>query len=281
MTERYNNFNIGDYFMPITIVPAPAPTPAGYRRRVCFVAQAKTFDPPIVNQFVEIIDPNNIANYTDNQEIYELFNGGLRSCYLAVCDDLANLNTILQGHENDFFTLIIGGEYTDENKSQMTLPAIYNGVVGSNFLDLDFATAFSGAYKQYASADLDTKGLTKLFALMLSNQTGWYNNYAKDINLVGNLLSTPENYLDKKVSFIISNAETGTNKIGGFFTGGKPATTPYIMDELKLNLQDRWIRYRTQRGVIARSQLNCKLIENDLMEVLELYCTARNSFNSI
>lgn len=271
MTDVWkSNFNIGNYFMPITLKPAPAPTPAGYRRKIVCITKAKV---GATEGFIEINDFEDVEDYTANTEVFALEGAGMSQIFLCnvLEANIEDIEEILNDNLTKFFTVAITSDFTDEEKAEIVIPTAFNGGITTNFTTLSLATTFSGGINQGASCDKDMYNFLLMIGKVLVNQSGWFNNYGAGINRVGYLRTNPQDYLDKKVSFIITNSENGVNRIGGLFLGGRPFTTPYILDEIKVGLQDKWIAYRIANSIITASELNCALTESELMEFLGTY----------
>ena len=99
-----------DYFFPITsIEPTPAASTA-FLKQVCIVVNPKVAVPTGVITLCTSM--SQVAALTDNTEAQQLFNAGMSRVYVLPMDDLA-LGDALEGHESDFFTVLISSDFTD------------------------------------------------------------------------------------------------------------------------------------------------------------------------
>lgn len=266
-----SEFNIGNYFMPITIKQAAAATNVSYRRKVICITKAIT---DATEGFIEVNAKEDIADYTDNTEVEALFDAGMEQVYLCnvAQANLDDINDILEDNITKYFTIAITSDLTDEEKATyVDVPSTFNGGVITNFTDQALAISFAGGTNQGSSCDKDLYNFLLMVGKCLVNQAGFYNNYGATISEVGYLKTSPTDYLSNYLSFIISNTTTGVNRIGGLFLGGRPFTTPYILDEIKVGLQDTWMAYRARNNMISSSPLNCKLTETELNDFMADY----------
>jgi hypothetical protein len=264
------NFNnsgesLNSYFMPIVVKPAPAPTNLGYLRRICLVAKPKN---GVEEQFIQITDPTNLSSYTNNQNGFQLL-GKLSSIYLAVCSDLGELNGLLDPVNSQFFTVLVSDDFDAEDLADINI-GTFKGVVASNLTDLNLARSFAMGLNQVASCNATANDLAYLFALFLSD-VSWNNQQAVQTPIGSPLASTFDDYFDRKISFIGTDKISGVHKVCGFFCGGRPIIAPYIMEQLKVELQDKWQAYLVKNSPNV-SELNCAKIQSYLYdEVLTNY----------
>lgn len=101
-----------DYFFPITsIEPTPAASTA-FLKQVCLVVSPKSEVPTGV--ITACTTNAQIAALTDNVEGQQFLSAGMSKVYILPMDDL-DLVSALEGHESDFYTLVISSDFTDEN----------------------------------------------------------------------------------------------------------------------------------------------------------------------
>jgi hypothetical protein len=251
--------SLNSYFMPIVAKPAPAPTNLGYLRRICLVAKPKD---GVEEQFLQITDPTDISNYTNNQNGFQLLNK-LSSIYLAVCEDLSELNELLDPVNSQFFTILVSDDFSEEELTSINI-GTFRGVAASNLTNLNSAGAFAMGLNQTASCNSTANDLAYLFALLLS-ENSWNNLQAVQTPNGSPLASSFDDYFDKKISFIGTDKISGVHKVCGFFCGGRPIITPYIMEQLKVELQDKWQAYLVKNSPNV-SELNCAKIQSYLYD---------------
>ena len=101
-----------DYFFPITAInPTPAASTA-FLKQACVVVSPKEAVPTGVITLCTSMAQ--VAALTDNTEAQQLFNAGMNRVYILPMDDL-DLEAALEGHESDFFTLLISSDFADED----------------------------------------------------------------------------------------------------------------------------------------------------------------------
>lgn len=104
-----------DYFFPISsIEPTPAASTA-FLKQVCVVGKPK--DGGVTTGVITLITAASSASTyfgaEASDEVEQLFNAGMSRVYLLPMDDL-DLADALEGHESDFFTLLISSDFSDE-----------------------------------------------------------------------------------------------------------------------------------------------------------------------
>ena len=104
-----------DYFFPITsITPTPQASTA-FLKQVCVVGKPK--DGGVTAGEISLITTAQAASDyfgTDAaNEVQQLFNAGMNRVYVLPMEDL-DLADALEGHESDFFTVLISSDFTKE-----------------------------------------------------------------------------------------------------------------------------------------------------------------------
>lgn len=101
-----------DYFFPITAInPTPAASTA-FLKQACVVVSPKVgVETGVITLCTSMAQ---VAALTDNTEAQQLFNAGMNRVYILPMDDL-DLEAALEGHESDFFTLLISSDFADED----------------------------------------------------------------------------------------------------------------------------------------------------------------------
>lgn len=101
-----------DYVFPITAIePTPAASTA-FLKQVCVVAKPKSGQEGNVGEIFECTTMTQVNARTDNAEAQQLFNAGMNRVFVLLADDLY-LTEFLEGHESDFYTLLISSEFDD------------------------------------------------------------------------------------------------------------------------------------------------------------------------
>jgi hypothetical protein len=124
-----------DYFFPITAIePTPAASTA-FLKQVCLVVSpAAEVTTGVITECDTMAE---VAALTDNEDAQQLFNAGMSKVFILPMDDL-DLASALEGHESDFFTVLISSDFVhgDVTASQATLTV--NG-------DLTFTSVATGS----------------------------------------------------------------------------------------------------------------------------------------
>jgi hypothetical protein len=99
-----------DYFFPIaSITPTPAASTA-FLKQACLVVLPKE---GVTSGTLELCTSMSaVAALTDNDEAQQLFNAGMNRVYILAIDDL-DLASAIEGHETDFYTLLISSDFSD------------------------------------------------------------------------------------------------------------------------------------------------------------------------
>lgn len=116
-----------DYFFPISaITPTPAASTA-FLKQVCVVVKPKVAEPAIETGVITLCTTMSaVAALTDNTDAQKLFDAGMSRVYILPMEDL-DLAEALEGHESDFFTLLISSDFSDAEileGTQVTTPAV-------------------------------------------------------------------------------------------------------------------------------------------------------------
>ncbi len=102
-----------DYFFPITaITPTPAASTA-FLKQVLAVVKPNAVD--AVEDTITLCTSKSAVDAftTTNDEVDELFDAGMSRVYVLATNSLPDLGDILEGHESDFFTVLISSDFND------------------------------------------------------------------------------------------------------------------------------------------------------------------------
>jgi hypothetical protein len=142
-----------DYFFPITsIEPTPAASTA-FLKQVCVVAKPKSGQEGNVGTIYSCSSMTAVAARTDNAEAQQLFDAGMSKVFVLLASDLY-LSTFLEGHESDFFTLLISSDFSDADitptaaSGTVTISSYANLVSGTH----DVVTVCGQAFTAQAGA---------------------------------------------------------------------------------------------------------------------------------
>ncbi len=102
-----------DYFFPITSIE---PTPSA---STAFLKQVLVIVKPSAEDAAEDVitlctSKAAVDAFTESDEVDELFDAGMNRVYVLAVDALDGVGDLIEGHESDFFTILIGSEFSDE-----------------------------------------------------------------------------------------------------------------------------------------------------------------------
>jgi hypothetical protein len=164
---------------------------------------------------------------------------------------------------------------------------------GEELLDIGTFSGVTGLYSQSAEAAAThaamenrvcffgnntnkAKNMMYAFGKFLSNSLNWSNQQYISMNLGGEVttLGDAESLFDDKVSFVISDDEY-LHRLGLFAVGGKAIVAPYILKNLRIDLQSKalqWISANQPQYTLKEATLLEARLQED---VINLYI-ARN-----
>jgi hypothetical protein len=99
-----------DYFFPITAIEPTAAASTAFLKQALVVVKPKSG--ATEDTITLCTSMTAVAALTDNTEAQQLFNAGMSRVYVVAVDDL-DLASILEGHESDFYTILISSDFTD------------------------------------------------------------------------------------------------------------------------------------------------------------------------
>lgn len=99
-----------DYFFPITTIEPTQAASTAFLKQACVVVKPASGVP--TGSITACTTMSAVAALTDNTEAQQLFNAGMSKVFILPMDDL-NLASALEGHESDFYTLLISSDFSD------------------------------------------------------------------------------------------------------------------------------------------------------------------------
>ncbi len=153
----------------------------------------------------------------------------------------------------------------------------FEGVVGFSSFDPDFCAAQAVLTNRCPFFTLEANGAKNMcfaFGSLLSNASDWLNQQyiSMPVDDEVETLGAANSLFDDKVSFVISDDEFG-NRLALFVVQGKAIAAPYILKNLRIDLQSRALQW------ISQNQPDYTLKEASLLEtrlqedVINLYIT--------
>lgn len=260
-----------DYFFPITsITPTPAASTA-FLKQVLAVVKPKV---GATEDTITLCTTNgNIAALTDNVEAQQLLSAGMSRIYVIAVDELTGLGDLLEGHESDFFTVLISSDFSDAEMDAADFGA-FKGVVGMASTD-DAKNATRAAIENRVAFHSVTankaKNMFYAFGKFLSNSLNWTNQQfitmplADDVDTLGecNVL------FDDKISFVLDDSDFG-KRLGLFAVGGKAIVAPYIKRNFEIDMQSKALQY-VSGNQPAYTNTQAALLEDELKKVIDQY----------
>lgn len=229
-----------DYVFPISVI---TPTPAastGFLKQACVVAKPKSGQEGNVGTIYECANMAAVSARTDDVSAQQLFNAGMSKVYVLLASAL-DLDTFLEaGAGSNFYTLLISDDYTITDIEAMDVGA-WDGVIGISGTDttkLALQAAIENRVAFFTSVENGSKNMMYAFGKMLSNPSSWLNQQyiSMPFNDGVGTLAEANSRFDDKVSFVLNDDEFG-NRLALFAGGGKAIVAPYILKNLRLDLQ--------------------------------------------
>lgn len=264
--------NLLNYFFPITAInPTPAASTA-FLKQVCLVVKGKVGVPAGVTMCTTKAQ---VTALTDNEEADRLFAAGMSRVYIMVSPDL-DLEALLEAN-TQFFTLLISSDFSDANVTGADF-GTFKGVVGVSSTDNAFLKAQAAIENRVAfhtTAGNKAGNMCFAFGKLLSNALSWLNQQyitmplADDVNTKG----AADVLFEDKISFVLSDVQYG-QRLALFAAGGKAIVAPYILENLKIDIQSKGLSYIS--GNMPQYTLtNAALLEDELQKVIDLYIEKR------
>lgn len=260
-----------DYFFPITAIE---PTPAA---STAFLKQVLVVVKPKVGATEDTItlctSMSAVAAFTDNVEAQQLFNAGMGRVFVLAVDVLTTLDTLLVGHESDFYTILISSDFNDTEMDAAEFGA-FTGVIGmasTNDAKNITRAAIANRSAWHSNGTNKAKNMFYAFGKLLSNSLNWRNQQYITMPLADDVttLGAAESLFDDKVNFVISDTEFG-NRLALFCAGGKAIVAPYILKNLQIDLQSAALSY-VSGNQPAYTLKQAALLEDELQKVVQDY----------
>lgn len=261
-----------DYFFPITSIEPTAQASTAFLKQVLVVVKPKV---GAVEDTITLCTSTTAVDAftTDNTEADQLFAAGMGRVYVVACDALTGLGTILEGHESDFYTILISSDYSDAEMDAAVF-GDFEGVIGmASTDDTKNATraAIANRVAFHSNSTNKAKNMFYAFGKLLSNSLSWRNQQYITMPLADDVatLGDAEALFDDKISFVISDSEFG-ERLALFAAGGKAIVAPYIKKNLQIDLQSAALSYISGNQP-AYTKKQAALLEDELQKVMQDY----------
>lgn len=260
-----------DYVFPISIIqPTPAASTA-FLKQVCVIAKPKAGQEANVGLLYPCTNMTEVGVRTANTNAQQLFNAGMSKVFIILSTDL-DLVGYLEAHRGEFFTVLISSDYTNADIADMDVEG-FEGVTGIATADSAVAEAQAVIENRCAfkvAAQATPTNMFNAFGKLLSNQSNWLNNQyiSMPVNDQVSDLGSANSLFDERVSFVINDEEFG-NRLALFAAGGKAIVAPYIIKNLRINLQSRtlqWISQNQPQYTLKDAALLETRLEEDVIQ---------------
>lgn len=267
-----------DYMFPITAIE---PTPAA---STAFLKQACVLVDPVVSTAIAgtlyektsqaaVVSMGLSAGAT--AEISQLFSAGMSRVFILPLDGLDDLAAAIEGHESDFFTILVSSDFSDTDVTTDLDAGDFVGVIGASSTDdatfLPAQAAIANRSAWHTTSSNKAKNMFYAFGKLLSNSLAWRNQQyismpvADDVDTLG----AADALFDDKVNFVIADDQY-SNRLGLFVAGGKAIVSPYVKKNLQIDMQSSALSYiaGNQPGY---TKTHAALLEDELQKVIAGY----------
>ncbi|MDR3243818.1 MAG: hypothetical protein LBT79_03620 [Elusimicrobiota bacterium] len=262
---------IYDYALKVNLISNVAGADTGFLRvPLVVVKPAEDFED--VDK-VLVATKATIASITDNPNIVAVFNGGCPKILVIATEDLAGIKEIYKNSLNDFYTLLISRDFTDEEIDALNLgdfkSVLFSSSADSVFAGLQAKKKLKGVYYQ------DESNFFYAWGKFLS-AIDWNNLQFQELLNDDGILDAPEaeNLFNDRVSFSLKDSQS-VNRLAFFAQGGEAIIAPYVMKEIELMLQSQtvnWININKPQY----DEADCSLLAQYLKaKVIDSYISRR------
>jgi hypothetical protein len=265
-----------DYVFKVNLQEALPIANKNYLRQVAVIVKPKS---AVENGYHSITNKSDITTYTDNVDVVQLFNAGLNKVNLAIWDgeDISDLATILSANKNDFFTVLISQDYLDSDIANIyeaiLSTAGFKGIIGKTFYDTTSAHTYaikSNFCAFYGISANTSKNMMYAFGKILSSSSWKSKQYIECPYNDGIVdLGTAESMFENMISFVLSS-ETYNNRLAFFVAGSQAIIAPYILEELKIDMQAKALNYITLNNP-QYTVTESVLLQGEVQKVIDEY----------
>lgn len=259
-----------DYVFPISVITPTSQASTAFLKNVAVVAKPKVGVSAGVTLCTTMTA---VAALTNNTNAQKLFDAGMSRVYVVVNSTL-DIATLLESHAGDFYTILIADDFVDADLEDLDV-GDFECVIGVSTQDGAVATEQAAIENRVAFISGSTpkaKNMFYAFGKLLSNASNWLNQQYISMPENDSIteLGDAETYFDDRVSFVLRDDEY-LNRLGLFAAGGKAIVAPYILKNLRIDMQSAalsWISSnQPQYTVKEAALLEARLVE----DVINLY----------
>lgn len=256
------------YFFPINIQEATPAASESYLHNLLAIVDVKYG--ATADVIVKCTSKAEAQALTDDAKVLSYFDGGGKILYVLPVDALADAPAAMAAGVKDYFSVLYGDGFTLSQISAVDMSA-FAVCFFAAFASVDDAEDYTTAGSKKCGWWGDLRNLAYELGRFL-NKSVWSDDQAAQLPFSGT--AETSNAADAAflsgVSFGFKDAFYG-NVLAFFSIGHVAATAPYIIEEVKLRLQSRWLQYVSLNN--PRNSLSAaKNAESDLQSnVLDQY----------
>ncbi len=142
-----------NYIFPVSTIEPTAQASTSFLKQVCLVVSPNGGGTS--GDITECVTMAEVAEVTDNLEAQQLFNAGMAKVFILQADDL-DLADALEGHEADFFTLLISSDFTKEEITHVDTVAAVKASI--KIQDITYTAKTAGTGGNSTTINYDTGG---------------------------------------------------------------------------------------------------------------------------
>lgn len=246
-----------DYFFPITAIEPTQPASTAFLKQACLVVKPLDVDGDYVGEVQECFSMDDIADFTNNDEAAQLFAAGMSRVFILPMNHLdMGATHVLEGHESDFYTILISSDFSDAEATSakanatVTITSYANLVSGTDdaiVVDGVTFTAQAGAatpgQATFQAATSNNATAASLAAQINAHLTGGANVHAtatgadvlieaKDAGGGGNSIGLSYTDNDTNIGATLADVDGGNLSGGsGLFLGAYRGVTGISSDD--------------------------------------------------
>ncbi|MDR2708362.1 MAG: hypothetical protein LBC07_00095 [Elusimicrobiota bacterium] len=230
---------IYDYALKVNIINSVASADTTFLRKALVVVAPKVTW--VDTDKVIKATKTTIGNITDNQNVVEIFNGGVSEILVIATDNLAGIKDVYEDDLNNFYTILVAREFTDAQIAALDV-GNFKGVLFSSSTDIPWASTqakkrLKGVYYKLEANFFYAWGKF-LSATEWSNMQ--YQILLGDDGIVDN--ADAEILFESRVSFSLKDSQSA-NRLSFFVQGGEAIIAPYVLKEIELRMQSETVNW--------------------------------------
>ncbi len=255
-----------DYFFKVSLSVATSLANTGYLHNALAIVKAK--DGAQTNTITFVENATQASQFTNDEAVQHFMNASTQGIYLLAVEMLEDAEPLINNW-TDGFTILIGDDFTELDISTLQLGG-FKGVVAANFVSQAEAKTFA-AKANHCAYNGDIRNMFYAFGKLLSDNT-WNDQQAITLPVSDGVTTSAlaESKFNDRVSFGLDSEQYGT-RLAFLVAGGQAIRAPYVIEEIKINLQSEWLRYASVNKP-NYTIVDAKLVQQDLQtRVMDQY----------